>query len=166
MWFSYEDSQTWIALDVAKVKEFMEDNKQGKQTPALQEVAAASQVIDLSGAQPEMIGQAELLEDDKEMEEMRKKRREGQRNDGPRGDRNRNRNDNRNRDNKPGNQQQPRQDRPAHNKPKTGEQPQQPGAPRNENKNRNFDNRNKNRGPRRDNRPPGNNNPNKENPPA
>ena len=166
MWFSYEDSQTWIALDVAKVKEFMEDNKQGKQTPALQEVAAASQVIDLSGAQPEMIGQAELLEDDKEMEEMRKKRREGQRNDGPRGDRNRNRNDNRNRDNKPGNQQQPRQDRPAHNKPKTGEQPQQPGAPRNENRNRNFDSKNKNRGPRRDNRPPGNNNPNKENPPA
>jgi len=78
MWFSYEDSATWIALAVEKVKEFMEDNKQGKIVPPLQDVAAASQVVEqvASAQAPEFIGGSELLED-REMEaEIRKGRQE------------------------------------------------------------------------------------------
>ncbi len=77
MWFSYEDSQTWVALEVNKVKEYMEDNRQGKNVAALQDIAAASQVLDNTANEaPEIIGGAALLED-REMEmEMRKKREE------------------------------------------------------------------------------------------
>jgi len=78
MWFSYEDSQTWIALAVDKVKEFVEDNKQGKTIPPLQDVAAASQVMEqVAAAQaPEFIGGSELLED-REMETEIRKGRQG-----------------------------------------------------------------------------------------
>jgi hypothetical protein len=92
MWFAYEDNQTWIALNVDQVKEFMEDNKQGKQVPALQEVAAASQVMEtVSMAQPEMIGNSELLSEDLELSAEIRRQREAKSRGNDRGrDRNRN----------------------------------------------------------------------------
>lgn len=94
MWFAYEDNQTWIALNVDQVKEFMEDNKQGKQVPALQEVAAASQVIEsVAHAQPEMIGNSELLSEDLELTEEIRRQREAKSRGNDRGrDRNRHQN--------------------------------------------------------------------------
>ena len=75
MWFSYEDNQTWIALEVEKVKEYLEENKQGKTIPPLQDIAAASQVMEQAASQaPEFIGGAELLEDRELEAEIRKNR--------------------------------------------------------------------------------------------
>lgn len=143
MWFSYEDSQTWIALEVDKVKDFMEENRHGRQIPALQDVAAASQVIEQSSAEPEMIGNAELL-DDKELDEMRRQRREKQGQQGRDGNRNKGRN------NKPGNQQNRNENRPPRSP--QGENNQRP-----QNRGPRPDNRNRHKGPGRDQRPPGNN---------
>lgn len=69
MWFSYDDSQTWVALPVDKVNQVMEDNRNGKQSVALQDLAPASAVISQIGGGPEgdrnndFIGNSELLKD-------------------------------------------------------------------------------------------------------
>ena len=69
MWFSYDDNQTWVALPVDKVNEVMEDNKNGKQSAALQDLAPASAVLEKVGTTMEdrnndFIGNSELLSDD------------------------------------------------------------------------------------------------------
>ena len=69
MWFSYDDNQTWVALTVATVNEVMEENRNGKQSAALQDLAPASAILDkVNGAGQEQnndfIGNNELLQDD------------------------------------------------------------------------------------------------------
>jgi len=69
MWFSYDDNQTWVALAVDKVNEVMEENKNGKQSAALQDLAPASAVLEKVGTTMEdrnndFIGNSELLSDD------------------------------------------------------------------------------------------------------
>ncbi len=69
MWFSYDDNQTWVALPVDKVNEVMEENKSGKQSAALQDLAPASAVLEKVGTTMEdrnndFIGNSELLSDD------------------------------------------------------------------------------------------------------
>ena len=69
MWFSYDDNQTWVALPVDKVNEVMEENKNGKQSAALQDLAPASAVLEKVGTTMEdrnndFIGNSELLSDD------------------------------------------------------------------------------------------------------
>mgnify|MGYP003337350873 FL=1 len=68
MWFSYDDNQTWVALSVDKVNEVMEENKNGKQSAALQDLAPASAVLEkVAGSVEEgkndFIGNSELLSD-------------------------------------------------------------------------------------------------------
>lgn len=166
MWFSYEDSQTWIALEVDKVKEFMEENRQGRQVPALQDVAAASQVIEQASANaPEVISGAELLEEDLEFEkEMRRQRDGQQRGQQQRGKGDRREGGDRNRNRQPDRRNESRGPRPDNRGPRPenkGPRPDNKG-PRPENKGPRPDqrpqgDRPKNRGPRRDNRGPGNN---------
>ena len=68
IWFSYEDSQTWVALEVDKVNECMEENKLGKQVAQLQDLAPASAVLEkIQGAREDVadfIGNDELLSGD------------------------------------------------------------------------------------------------------
>jgi len=69
MWFSYDDNQTWVALPVDKVNEVMEENKSGKQSASLQDLAPASAVLEKVGTTMEdrnndFIGNSELLSDD------------------------------------------------------------------------------------------------------
>ncbi len=105
MWFSYEGSQTWVALPVAKVNEIMEQNKNGVQAAALADLAPASQVMEkLAGSgEAEIISNDELLlKEDKEFEdEMRRQREERNRKGGQKGGQNRG--DNRNRGGNPQN---------------------------------------------------------------
>jgi cell fate regulator YaaT (PSP1 superfamily) len=69
MWFSYDDNQTWVALPVATVNEVMEDNRNGKQAPALQDLAPASAILEKvstthSDQNNDFIGNNELLLDE------------------------------------------------------------------------------------------------------
>ena len=69
MWFSYDDNQTWVALPVATVNEVMEDNRNGKQAAALQDLAPASAILDKVNGNGQdqnndFIGNNELLQDD------------------------------------------------------------------------------------------------------
>jgi cell fate regulator YaaT (PSP1 superfamily) len=156
MWFSYEDSPTWVALPVAKVNEIIEQNKQGIVAPTLSDLAPASQVMEkiAEHANAEIIGNAELLKEDKEFEdEMRRQKEQRDQNKGNRG--------NTHRDNRHSGNQQNRGPRPEHqNRP-----PQKPGEHRGPNPNQNRGpkpNDGQNRGPNPNNQRPGNrNNPNR-----
>ena len=69
MWFSYDNNQTWVALPVATVNEVMEDNRNGKQAAALQDLAPASAILDKVNGNGQdqnndFIGNNELLQDD------------------------------------------------------------------------------------------------------
>lgn len=71
IWFSYEDSQTWVALEVDKVNACMEENKQGVQVASLQDLAPASAVLENVGKNVvedsvDFIGNEELLKKDDE----------------------------------------------------------------------------------------------------
>jgi cell fate regulator YaaT (PSP1 superfamily) len=127
MWFSYEDSQSWIPLSVTQVNEILEQNKNGVQGAALTDLAPAAKVMEqIAGSQSEFISNEQLLQEDKEFEEeMRKKREKSERQNNSRG-RDNNRRDNRN--------------------PNQG---QGPRGPQNRNERKDGkDNRNPNQGPR------------------
>ncbi len=96
MWFSYDDNQTWVALPVDKVNEVMEENKGGKQSASLQDLAPASAVLEKVGTTMEdrnndFIGNSELLSDD----EFALKKRGPERGDQRNGDRRKGGNDRR-----------------------------------------------------------------------
>ena len=96
MWFSYDDNQTWVALPVDKVNEVMEENKGGKQSASLQDLAPASAVLEKLGSggddrNNDFIGNSELLSDD----EFALKKRAPERGDQRNGDRRKGGNDRR-----------------------------------------------------------------------
>lgn len=128
MWFSYEGSQTWLALHVDKVREFMDANDRGENIASLAEVAAASQVVEKVSLdeEPQMMNNAELF-NDPEFEAVLNKRREvnknsrgdrrqssGKREDSPR---NFDKTDRRNVQRDRPNQDKPNQQRPPQNRP-------------------------------------------------
>lgn len=82
MWFSYAESPVWVPLDVDKVKELIELNKQGQKAPDLTTLAPETKMIASGSATnndsgAEMLNNTELLEEDKEFEEeMRRQRAE------------------------------------------------------------------------------------------
>jgi cell fate regulator YaaT (PSP1 superfamily) len=165
MWFSYDDNQTWVALPVATVNEVMEDNRNGKQAAALQDLAPASAILDKVNGNGQdqnndFIGNNELLQDDEfALRKRAPEKREGR---GP--------NDRR----KGGNDRRPenRGPRPENRgpRPEGGNQPSRPEnrgpkpenrGPRPEGQNRgprpeggNQPNRPENRGPKPENRGP------------
>jgi hypothetical protein len=133
IWFSYEDSQTWVALEVDKVNSCMEENKQGVKVAPLQDLAPASAVLENVGKpvvedSVDFIGNDELLKRDDEFRTDRLGN-GGQKN--PRNNRNDNRRDfNQNRDNR-------RENRP-------GDRPYQGDRPNNQGERPNRDNRPRN----------------------
>jgi cell fate regulator YaaT (PSP1 superfamily) len=162
MWFSYDDNQTWVALPVDKVNEVMEENKGGKQSASLQDLAPASAVLEKVGTTMEdrnndFIGNSELLSDD----EFALKKRGPERGDQRNGDRRKGGNDRRpeNRGPRPaGENRGPRPDN-------RGPRPEGGPRPAGENRGPRPDNRGprpeggprpagENRGPRPDNRGP------------
>ncbi|MBL7812088.1 MAG: hypothetical protein JNL57_07675 [Bacteroidetes bacterium] len=161
MWFSYEDSQSWVPLKLADVKEWMGRNKNGEKMPNLTDMAPAIDVQDKSKTleEPAFIDNEQLMGEDREMvDEMRRQREQRDNN------KNRNRNRDRQRDNRkpnqggprPQNAQNPQNPQQQQNRPPQNRQPNRPDQgnrrpPRNENP--------QNRGPRPprpDNRPPRN----------
>jgi len=162
MWFSYDDNQTWVALPVDKVNEVMEENKGGKQSASLQDLAPASAVLEKLGnggddRNNDFIGNSELLSDD----EFALKKRGPERGDQRNGDRRKGGNDRRpeNRGPRPGGENLgPRPDN-------RGPRPEGGPRPGGENRGPRPDNRGprpeggprpvgENRGPRPDNRGP------------
>jgi cell fate regulator YaaT (PSP1 superfamily) len=162
MWFSYDDNQTWVALPVDKVNEVMEENKGGKQSASLQDLAPASAVLEKLGnggddRNNDFIGNSELLSDD----EFALKKRGPERGDQRNGDRRKGGNDRRpeNRGPRPGGENRgPRPDN-------RGPRPEGGPRPGGENRGPRPDNRGprpeggprpggENRGPRPDNRGP------------
>ncbi len=148
MWFSYDDNQTWVALPVATVNEVMEENRNGKQSPALQDLAPASAILDkVNGANQDQnndfIGNNELLQDD----EFALKKRGPEKRDGGRGN-----NDRR----KGGNDRRPenRGPRPDNRGPRPEGQNRGPRPEGQERGPRPEGARPENRGPRPDNRGP------------
>ena len=136
IWFSYEDSQTWVALEVDKVNSCMEENKQGVKVAPLQDLAPASAVLENVGKpvvedSVDFIGNDELLKRDDEFRTDRLGN-GGQKN--PRNNRNDNRRDfNQNRDNR-------RENRPG-DRPYQGDRPNNQGErPNRDNRPRNPDN--------------------------
>lgn len=101
MWFSYDDNQTWVALPVATVNEVMEENRNGKQSAALQDLAPASAILEKvsNGGQDQnndFIGNNELLQDDEfALRKRGPEKREGRGNNDRRRGGNDRRNDNR-----------------------------------------------------------------------
>ncbi len=177
MWFSYDDNQTWVALPVATVNEVMEENRNGKQSAALQDLAPASAILDkVNGAGQEQnndfIGNNELLQDDEfALKKRAPEKREGR---GP-NDRRKGGNDRRpeNRGPRPDNRGPRPEGQNRGPRPEGGNQPNRPenrgprpdnGGPRPEGQNRGP--RPENRGPRpegqeRTPRPEGGNQPNR-----
>ena len=195
MWFSYDDSQTWVPLPVEKVNECMESNKNGIQVPALTDLAPANEILAKVIADEkanDFIDNAELLKDN-EFEGLKKldnNRGSKDRNNRNRNNHNRreggpNNNNNQNRNNRPGfdknrpnnqgqNQNRPNnntsqnnQNRPAANE---GSKPvgdnQGPNNNQPRNHNKNRKPYNKNRGPRNQDGGNGNSGGNPPTPPA
>lgn len=170
IWFSYEGSQTWVALEVDKVNECMEENKLGKQVAQLQDLAPASAVLEkIQGAADEavdFIGNDELLSGDdgfKTGQFDRQRNNRNNRNDrgGDRNDRNFRSGDNRDRNNqnRPNQQRDNRNnnDRRDRNQPQ-GERPNRPNNPNQQggNNDRRPSNPNQRNDAPRGNRPPQN----------
>ena len=158
MWFSYDDNQTWVALPVATVNEVMEENRNGKQSAALQDLAPASAILDkVNGAGQEQnndfIGNNELLQvDEFALKKRAPEKREGR---GP-NDRRKGGNDRRpeNRGPRPDNRGPRPEGQNRGPRPEGGNQPNRP-----ENRGPRPDNRGprpegQNRGPRPENRGP------------
>lgn len=66
IWFSYDDSQTWVPLPVEKVNELMEQNKEGKQVANLTDLAPANAILEkvVNDQNNDFIDNSELLRDD------------------------------------------------------------------------------------------------------
>jgi cell fate regulator YaaT (PSP1 superfamily) len=66
IWFSYDDSQTWVPLPVDKVNELMEQNKEGKQVANLTDLAPANAILEkvVNDQNNDFIDNSELLRDD------------------------------------------------------------------------------------------------------
>jgi cell fate regulator YaaT (PSP1 superfamily) len=155
MWFSYDDNQTWVALPVATVNEVMEENRNGKQSAALQDLAPASAILEKvsNGGQDQnndFIGNNELLQDDEfALRKRGPEKREGRGNNDRRRGGNDRRNDNRGPRPEGGN----RGPRPEGQN--TGPRPEGNNrGPRPEGGNRGPRPEGQNRGPRPDNRGP------------
>ncbi len=142
IWFSYEDSQTWVALQVDKVNSCMEENKQGVIVASLQDLAPASAVLENVGKpvvedSVDFIGNDELLKRDDEFRTDRLGN-SGQRN--PKNNRTDNRRDFKQnkdfrRDNRPNQGERPNRDnRP----PRNTENPKTPKPNSEGNRDRNF----------------------------
>ncbi len=66
IWFSYDDSQTWVPLPVDKVNELMEQNKEGKQVANLTDLAPANAILEkvVNDQNNDFIDNSELLKED------------------------------------------------------------------------------------------------------
>lgn len=66
IWFSYDDSQTWVPLPVEKVNELMEQNKEGKQVANLTDLAPANAILEkvVNDQNNDFIDNSELLKED------------------------------------------------------------------------------------------------------
>jgi len=155
MWFSYDDNQTWVALPVATVNEVMEENRNGKQSPALQDLAPASAILDkVNGANQDQnndfIGNNELLQDD----EFALKKRGPEKRDGGRGNNDRRKGGNDRRPENRGPRPDNRGPRPDNRGPRPEGQNRGPRPEGQERGPRPEGARPENRGPRPDNRGP------------
>jgi hypothetical protein len=64
IWFSYDNSQTWVPLAVDKVNALMEENKNGVQVPQLADLAPAVELLDkIIEKESEFMTSADLLKD-------------------------------------------------------------------------------------------------------
>ncbi len=115
IWFSYDDSQTWLPLPVDKVNELMEQNKEGKQVANLTDLAPANAILEkvVQDQNNDFIDNSELLRDDEFKDLGRGNSRGNNRNSQNRGQNN---SGGQNRGNHSGNSQNrnrnPRNDRP------------------------------------------------------
>jgi cell fate regulator YaaT (PSP1 superfamily) len=158
MWFSYDDNQTWVALPVDKVNEVMEENKGGKQSASLQDLAPASAVLEKLGnggddRNNDFIGNSELLSDD----EFALKKRGPERGDQRNGDRRKGGNDRRPENRGPRPAGENRGPRPDNRGPRPEGGPRPAGenrGPRPGGENRGPRPGGENRGPRPENRGP------------
>ena len=175
MWFSYDDSQTWIPLPVEKVNECIESNKNGVQVPTLTDLAPANEILAKVIADEkanDFIDNAELLKDNefeglKKLDNNRGSRDRNNRNKNQNNRREGGQNNNQNRNHKPGAERNNKPNNgPNSNRPNPNQQNKQDGAPkpqgentgakpnnpnsqnRNPNPNKNRKPYNKNRGPR------------------
>lgn len=165
IWFSYEDNQNWVPIEVKKVNELIAKNQAGELVPGLDTFAPEEVKIKaipgISAAEPEMIGNEQLLKEDKEFEEALRRQREKQEN------RNRNqkgqKNFNKSRDfdkNKPRSFDKSNSSdssKPAGQQGQKGQQNNNPNAKNNNNRDRNRDN-NRDKGGQNQNKPQGNKN--------
>lgn len=144
IWFSYEDNQNWVPIEVKKVNELIAKNQAGEVLPPLDtfapEEAKVKVTPGLAAAEPEMIDNEQLLKEDKEFEEALRRQREKQerKNRNPKGYHNNNRNNQNAKD-------QDRQNRPRGNGGENNRGPRSNNQPANNNSNNN------------NNRQPGNN---------
>jgi cell fate regulator YaaT (PSP1 superfamily) len=64
IWFSYDNSQTWVPLAVDQVNALMEENKNGVQVPQLADLAPAVELLDkIIEKESEFMTSADLLKD-------------------------------------------------------------------------------------------------------
>lgn len=118
IWFSYDNSQTWVPLFVDKVNEYMEENKNGIQIANLTDLAPANLVLEKNvddASVNDFIDNAELLKDN-EFEKL-KNPDNNRRNFNNKGNRNRPNNNNRNGggNNRFDNSNRPQRERPSEN---------------------------------------------------
>lgn len=67
IWFSYDDSQTWVPLPVKKVNECMEENKNGVKLAILTDLAPANLILEKAindGSNSDFIDNSELMKED------------------------------------------------------------------------------------------------------
>jgi cell fate regulator YaaT (PSP1 superfamily) len=121
IWFSYDDSQTWVPLPVDTVNELMEQNKEGKQVASLTDLAPANAILEkvVQDQQNDFIDNSELLRDDEFKDLGRNNSRGNNRNSNQRNNnqgqnRGNNQNSGQNRNRHPRND---RGDRPAADRP-------------------------------------------------
>ena len=138
MWFSYEDNSDWIPLEVEKVNELMEQNKNGEQVGALADFAPANLLLDKvveKEAENDFVDSSDLLKDDEFKNLGKNNKRKG----GGKGKRNNNRGRERDKDRKDRPKQEGR--RPENKDKKDG--------PNNNNEGRSNPNNNRGKGPRK-----------------
>lgn len=109
IWFSYEDNQNWVPIEVKTVNELLAKNQAGEILPTIDTFApvdTVKQLAAIAASESDMIGNEQLLREDKEFEENLRRQREKQ-------------NDNRNNKNKNFNNKKEGQ-KPWENKNKPG----------------------------------------------
>ncbi len=108
MWFAYDDQPNWIPLQVSKVNELIEENKEGKISPNLADFSQANELLEkaIEDTDNDFIDNNELLKDDefsdlKDLPKNKNRRYNNRNNNNNRGRDNRNpNNDNRGQNNK------------------------------------------------------------------